>query len=638
MENLGVNIAITQFKCHIANAILNNQEKLNKDKNAYISSDELPAILNNFGTTDISKLLKSDGEKFKGSIFSQDQNGKKLINIMALKDENVSTILNNQDKLNADSDAYLNEEEVKEVLKYFGVSDISALLRDDCNVSEQKDNEIDDNDPKLTSGSAKDDVADDGSTAKAEQKDGDPTDEKPQTDEKTSDDGKKDILSTPGTAANELNNEILANRSFNVVGTPYKKPVEDLQKFKNQLEEGGEDTHYVDFMLQQFDDLAQMESKSDVENKTTVVKEKTISYGKDGANKAKLVQSFSLDTNSAINGKKEEETDKNEGSKAEETEENSDNSQSDDKKRKTDVCLSYNIDFRTLNPVDKGNIHAIGSVSAGSDNYDVQGVVSYSKGFSNGGMFGVSANVNETIKSNNNKGNLGFSADYLKGNFSTGVMGYYSHSMTDGEKDNSVIVEAHGRYGDIVRGTIGMESSDGLKYYYAKAAASGKKISPNSNLSLYGNVEGEYGLLKMPGLDKTCQNMIIKADGGLAFTSNDVNVNLYGNVSYRRLNYSYDGQNHVTSGFTGSVKGAISTKNIDFSTNFTVLNGPGPRDQEGENGQIVLAKNNTSFSAGAQLAFPKVFGDKVTPFVDYNLFKKQGPVEHNIGVGVIITP
>ena len=57
---------ITSFKNEIANAILNMQDKLNFHKNekgeydAYIDKEELPKVLDFFGVSDVSKLLKTE--------------------------------------------------------------------------------------------------------------------------------------------------------------------------------------------------------------------------------------------------------------------------------------------------------------------------------------------------------------------------------------------------------------------------------------------------------------------------------------------------------------------------------------------------------------------------------------------------
>ena len=660
MENLGVNIAITQFKSHIANAILNNQEKLNKNKDAYISADELPDVLNNFGTNDVTKLLKRDNEKYKGSIFSQGQNDKKMVNIMALKDENASAILNNQDKLNPDNDSYLNEEEVKEVLKYFGAKDISSLLKDNNELADTKEDEQkveDKNDAPAVSEAPDNDKQDDNQTIKAEQPDensevkteqtddnatikADQPDENPTenpegngnaTDVVTA----ENVLETYGTAANELDNQIRANLSFATAGTPYASTMEALQKLKNKRG-NDEDTFDLDFKMEQLNDLAQTNLQAETDNnnnKSTTVIKKTISYGKDGENKAELVQSFSLDTNSAIKGKQDQEEDENNSSKAEEGEAESESS---DNKTKTDVDVSYKVDFRTLNPLDKGNIRARGSVNVGSDNCDIHAVGVYSRQLKNGGIVNFTANLNETIEGNNNKGNYGASFDYTKNKFSTGVMGYYNHNQVDGEKDYTTVVEASGRYGNVARGVIGMEYTDGMKYYYAKAAASGKKTLPNSGLSLYGNVEGEYGVLNVDGMNNACQSLVLKANGALSFTSKDLNASLYGNVAYRRLKYSYIADDNTINAVTASVTGTVDTKNIGISTTFTALNGPGRQDVELENPDSKI-KNTTTLSTSVQLAIKNVFGEKVTPVINYNVCNEQG-VKHNIGAGIIIRP
>lgn len=54
---------ITAFRSEIATAILNSQQKLNPDGDAYISKDELQGVLDFFGEKDINKLLKDNDTK-----------------------------------------------------------------------------------------------------------------------------------------------------------------------------------------------------------------------------------------------------------------------------------------------------------------------------------------------------------------------------------------------------------------------------------------------------------------------------------------------------------------------------------------------------------------------------------------------
>jgi len=639
MENYGVNFAITQFKSHIANAILNNQEKLNKDKDAYISAEELPAVLKNFGTNDVTKLLKRDNEKFKGSIFSQDQNNKKLINIMALKDENASAILNNQEKLNPDNDSYLNEEEVKEVLKYFGAKDVSSLLKDDSELSEQKENEVkdeDNNEPSSVSKPSDNNQTEEEQINETEQVEKSST-EKTDEEETVPVQEEQDVLTIYGTAANSLDNAINADLSLSTVGTPYAQTMETLEKLKNKREQDSKNTFDIDFKMDQLNSLVQDNIQGDTENNVaTVTQKNTISYGKNGEKKAITNQSFSLNTNNAIKRKNEAESDeKNENT------ENNDEAADGSNKTKTDVDLSYKIDFRTLKPMEQGNVRVRGAISAGSDNCDIHVVGLYSKQLKNGGIINFSGNISETIEKDDNIGNYGFSFDYAKDKLSTGVMGYYSHSVTDGEKDSTFIAEAHGKYGNIARGAVGVQSSEGLKYYYSKATASGKKTFPNSNLSLSGHVEAEYGLINMDGLANTCQNLTVKANGSLAFTSKDLNANVYGNLAYRRMSYRYEGENsnNIVNAFTASVTGKVDTKNVGISTTFTALKGPSYNGMNDE-GQMVKMHSSTTLSGSVQLALKGALlglGDKVTPVINYNVCNEDG-IKQNVGVGVILKP
>ena len=66
-------ILITAFKSEVAAAILNSQKtdnNLNPKADAYIDADELPAVLEFFGETDVNKLLKTPSDTSAESVFT----------------------------------------------------------------------------------------------------------------------------------------------------------------------------------------------------------------------------------------------------------------------------------------------------------------------------------------------------------------------------------------------------------------------------------------------------------------------------------------------------------------------------------------------------------------------------------------
>ena len=103
---------ITSFKTEIANAILNMQDKLNPDKDAYISKDELPKVLDFFGVDDVSKLLKTSPEQ---SIFENTSEAEQQDNVDALEisgqEDNQDGVENPTQEDNQDTAENSNQEE-----------------------------------------------------------------------------------------------------------------------------------------------------------------------------------------------------------------------------------------------------------------------------------------------------------------------------------------------------------------------------------------------------------------------------------------------------------------------------------------------------------------------------------------------
>ena len=363
MDNNGINIAITQFKFRIATAILNNQDKLNGDKNAFINASELNSILKEFGTNDFTKLLKSPNEKMTGSIFEENANGEKMINIMRFQDDVATAILNNQDKLNSNYDAYISENEMKEVLKFFGAKDVSELLK-----SEEPEQSEPQNSESETGTKQTDMDANKDKIKTPEQKN---TDVAAPEEEPDSSIIKENIFSDNHTAIFDIYNKASADEMNTTVGTMYEASIEDLEQIRTKLVNMGEDASKVEEKINALEDLAREQTQNELQKEWPNKKVTIVHYGENGENVGYLTQSFDIRANNS-RPRKDDEGDDDYNTKSVTYDES-------DKKSNTEAEINYKLDYKTK------NFEAVVNASAGSDDCNFKAMFIGKKDLKNGG-------------------------------------------------------------------------------------------------------------------------------------------------------------------------------------------------------------------------------------------------------------
>ena len=528
---------ITSFKSEIANAILNMQEKLNPDKDAYISKDELPNVLDFFGVDDVSKLMKSESEQ--------------------------TSIFENKTE---EPDAQVNEDTVE----------IS-------NPPEDQD----------------------------------------------------DAISTYGTAAYELNTKVKSDLTVGTAGNPYAQQIDALVKEKESKINKGENPADVIYKIDAMNALVNdyLKEHPDAEKEHLTIDK--ISYGKNGEKKALLSQTFGISGNNAFNGGNT--TGDSSGtvpnSSGEEGSETGGSTNDSGSSSSASAIVNYNIDFRTLNDKYKGNWHIKGTVNAGSENSDLHGAFQYTKAFNNDSSLNFTGDLRETIKNKNNSGSYGAAIDYRLKKFSAGGYGMYYHKEVDGVKEKEHYLEMYGKYGNTFIGSAGLKHYNDIDYKYVKGMLQGKKELPDSGLSFKGGVGAEYGVYDNDIDDMDVKKFTLKAKGGITFKSKDINAELAANIATENTKARFMDYDPVSTRVTTlGVMGKVETKTFDISTAVSAMG----VSENGGSEEFVM-DDKTSVTASIVVGVKNLFGKKVMPILKYNVGNYDGAAQ-NVGAGVIITP
>ena len=289
--------------------------------------------------------------------------------ITSFKNEIANAILNMQDKLNPNKDAYIDKDELPKILDFFGVDDVSKLLKTETEQS------IFDNKP-----------------AKEE------TQSNQDTVEISRQENQDDAISTYGTAAYELDTRVKADLSIGTSGNPYTQQLAALQKEKALKEQNGENASDIAYKIEALNDLVRdyLKEHPKAEKEHLIVKE--ISYGPDGKNKALMSQTFGIRGSNAFKPNNNQNSEEKTNSETGEGETSTGSIESDDKNTASAV-VTYNIDFMTLNDKTKGNWHIKGTVNAGSDNSDIQGAFQYTRVFKNDSSINFTGNLRTASRS-----------------------------------------------------------------------------------------------------------------------------------------------------------------------------------------------------------------------------------------------
>ena len=527
------------------------------------------------------------------------------IKITSFRDDIATAILNSQDKLNPDKDAYIDEKELPKVLDFFGEKDVSKLLKTPSD-EQQSIFDISDNDES--------------------------TETETKTD--TVEINKDDAISTYGTAAYELNTKVKSDLSIGTAGNPYTQQIASLEKEKNAKISKGLNSSDVIYKIDALNKLVNDYLKEHPETEKEHLTVNKIYYGKDGQKEAFMSQTFGISGSNAFNGSDTDDIIYDGEGEGEDTEgQGNTRSEDSDKSNSASAVVTYNIDFRTLNDESKGNWHIKGTVNAGSVNSDLHGAFQYTKAFDNDSSLNFTGDLRETIKDKNNSGSYGAAVDYRLKKFSTGGYAMYYHKEVDGEKSQERYLEMYGKYGNTFIGSAGLKHYNDIDYKYIKGQLQGRRELPNSSLALNGGVGIEYGKHDnhVEGMDQ--KELTLKAKGGVSFKSKDLKADLFANATTSKTTTHYmEYEPTTTRTTTIGVLGNVETKNFDISTAVSAMGVNETGFEEWE-----AADTKTTVTASIIIGIKNLFGKKVLPILKYNVGNYDGAAQ-NVGAGVIITP
>lgn len=536
--------------------------------------------------------------------------------ITQFRPEIATAILNEQAKLNPNGDAYIDKDELNNVLDFFGVKDVSTLLKpsDSNSIFTAKQPAA----ATPTTGNESEVVPEDV------------PEKGPEIDmEELEKINQKNAFNTQGSAAHELSCLTDADLALSSAGTPYSAQLEALIQAKAAAQRTGKSINDIDNKITALrtlveDFLRNNPSTNDYNNNNSIVKQ--ISYGKNNEKKAILRHSFQFDGNNAkkINTEDIETPEENVEGEPSATVGGTN----------TDAEVNYNIDFKTLNEQTKGNWHVRGIISTGSENSDVRLAALYTKSYKNGGFINFSSNIRQTIENNNNVGSYGASFDYTNKKLSTGAFGMYNSSEQDGEQINTFSTQVYGKYSKSMRLAGGIEKNDEQSYYYVKGSAQGKRDFPNSNIFINGGVSAETGIINIKGYDDKCTNTEIKLNGGIAFKAKDFGADLSTNLTYNQVNYNDKEIPSTCRTYVGAVVSNIYTKNFDITATVSAIKNTYLYIQDGVKDKI---SESPTVTTSIMIKIKDLLGKNVTPVLKFNT-GNYSEATQNLGVGVIVSP
>lgn len=529
-------ILITSFKSEVANAILNSQEKLNPNKDAYIDESELPAVLDFFGKTDVKELLANpDGQTTSQSVFTESQQ-------------------NQDDKQKINNDEFIN-------------------LMDSNNT----------------------------------------------------------VLHNEGSAAYELQDNIASDLVMTTAsGTPFSAQMNNLYETRKSLIKKHRDTSEIDAKIDALNEAVQEYIKSNKADLTQSLLDsdavRTFKYGKNDEKTGYFIQTFDFKGGNT-SGNDDTSTEATEGTEG---------ADAQDGGNGAGVNVKYGIEVLT----DK--LHAVANVEAGNDNSDLQGAVVYNNLLKNGGKLSLSGNFRQTIEKNNNRTAFGASLDYNNNKFTTGAYASYQASEVDSEKCTDIDVEAYAKYGSSLRFALGHEyesfGDGGVHYTYVNAKLLGSRELNSSNLSLTGSLEGKYGIATIDGEKLPDYNVLAK--GGLTFKSANLKSNVYASVGLD------GGKDPLTGSYenvvSGTLVGNISTKKIDVTATLSGTNAPeysfsdSDSDSSVNNENIDITTSREWNVSSSITVTPKaLFGknSKVVPSITYSVSNGE-ELKHYVGMNL----
>ena len=520
--------------------------------------------------------------------------------ITQFRDEIANAILNAQEKLNPTNDAYIDKDELQGVLDFFGVKDVSALLKTN---NDNQSSIFEENEEVAEQDVGMDKLEIASSLINSD-----------------------DALTNNNHAAARLHNMIAADVSTASAGTPYEAQIKELRKIKKELIKKGEGTTEIDARIQAINNaVGDYIAASNKRRIQGIVQNETLTtfrYGKDKENTGILIQGISFKGNNNYKNTEDStpETDENQ-------QEGNDEKSNDDIKSQANGGIIYNAEVIT------SKFHGIASIDASTDNSDIVVSADYNTSLKNGGVLNLSGDLRTTIEKNNNVGTYGVAIDYSKNKFIAGAYGYYNNRENDGTSEKQTFIEAFGQYKSIGM-SMGIDINDDDKYYYAKVNGRGKREIPKSNLTLTGNFSTEFGVIKpRDEEEKSTGYLQVNAGGGISFKSEKIQANLSGDLKVmNELNLpGREKKEHLFSSYIATVLGSISTKNIDVITTFSATKG---KENTYFDDDKIIRESRTALSSSITLALKRVFGKNVVPSITYNVNNEDHDINHNIGFNV----
>lgn len=536
--------------------------------------------------------------------------------IAAFRPEIATAILNSQQKLNPDGDAYISKDELQGVLDFFGEKDINNLLKE---TKSDKPNSIFEGQHTPVPATAEEEK--------------DKKDLSEYTEFMKSDNA---ALRDDGTAAYELQNDVASDLLTSSTGTPYEAQMKSLYEAQKELIKKHGDTSVIEAKIEALNEAVQEYIKLHQQDITNRLAEngvvKQFKYGKNGEKNGYYVQTFQVKANNTINNADDATENVTDGVAENVTDGAAEDVKDSGDNQSTQAVggITYSIEVVT----DK--LHAIGHIDADTENSDITAVAVYKEQLQNGAKLNFSGNFRQTIEKNNNRTDIGASVDYSKKKFSAGGYGIYEAEENDGTKRTNTTVEGYARYGKSIRGSVGYisEAEDNFSTVakYAAAKINGRR-NINDNLSLSGSLEAKYGVMDInwDGHKTSATAFQANACGGVSFksSSSDFSANVLANVNLDKEKSKMFGSATTV---TTTILGNVSNDKIDVTTTLSAMNTPDYSSDETASFDYTKERK-TSWSSSITIGLKKLLGKNVTPSFTYNL-SSDDQVKHNVAVNL----
>ena len=533
--------------------------------------------------------------------------------ISSLKTYVQNAILNNQDKLNPVRDAYIDETEIGELLRFFGAKDISELQETGLDTFTKTGETSEGNQPK------------DADTQITElQQEAEEFGEAIQLMTNSN-----EISKVSGSAAEELITNALAEMYLASAESPYADTYNGLMQQKEELEAKGEDTSAVENQIDELTDLVKDYIRN---NQDVVVRNlaksgaiKEFHYGKDNSKTGYIIQTIRLKGN---NGIQDRDT-------VAQTDDDGDDTTNTKQKNQFDGGIIYVAKIGTPDVV--VNFMA----DCASDNTDITFSAEHHHVTKNDISVDIMGTGKVTVKPGDTEGTFGASLDLSKDKFSGGAFALCNFESVAGEEtDKNFHIEGNFAYNgnnNKTRVAVGAQFNDYINYSYLKAKYYGNKTIEDKNLTLTGSVMTEAGRIgfnknKTDEAIPAVYNFDAKLRGGIAFATEDFKASAFGNLSYGLLldPTAETKEDKYVHSVSGSVIGDISYKKVGMTAMVAFMNNPGViMDSDNPQSKCTVSSNIT-------VKYKDIMPG-VSPFISYSVNNSLEGLQHGIGGGIGLT-